>query len=170
MELAQTDPWESLLPTVYFVGKVYHISREGTRGGPKLTGEMARSWSQSQSFWQIRPGWYTFWESCAILKQPLQRSSQKKRANAADSVPELRIKAALGLIGDALAVTGRKARTKRKQDVKGERISHLPRRSRAGAEGPSVCFPCAGTVFRHASRDTKSIKVHLYYSKRSYYG
>ena len=83
-ELAQTDPWESLLPTVYFVGKVYHISREGTRGGPKLTGELARSWSQSQTFWQISPGWYTFWESCAILKQPLQRCLLQDQADAAD--------------------------------------------------------------------------------------
>ena len=62
-----------------------------------------------------------------------------------------------GLFGIALAVTGQKAHTKIEQDVKGERISHLPRRSRAGAEGPSVCFPCAGTVFRHASRDTTSV-------------
>lgn len=117
------------------------------------------------------PPWvvYILGELC-YTKTTIAVQFGEKRANAADSVPELRTKAALGLIGDALAVTGRKARTKRKQDVKGERISHLPRRSRAGAEGPSVCFPCTGTVFRHASRDTKSIKVHLYYSKRSYYG
>ena len=58
---------------------------------------------------------------------------------------------------------------RKEKDVKGERFSHLPRRGRAGAEGTSVCFPCPGTVFRHASRG-KAILYIKDIRKRSIYG
>lgn len=50
---------------------------------------------------------------------------------------------------------------RKKEDVQGERISRIPRRGRAGAEGTSVCFPCTGTVFRHASRDTTGFQYGI---------